>query len=414
LRKIYIFSHYLHPDDVVSSVLFSELCTGLVCRGWDVTAFPCNRACHNDSAAFPSKSEFEGVKIERIWRPAWRQSSTIGRVLSALWMIFRWSLLATQKRHGPDVVIIGTDPVFSVMIAIVWRFFKPKTILANWCFDLYPEAAFAEGILNRQSILAQFMHVILKRAYSACDLVVDLGPCMRDLLLRYNPSLRVATIVPWALEESPHALPISTSERLALFDDFRLGLLYSGSFGRAHSYEPILSLVRLLKTDDVCLTFSVRGNRLEELRAAILPDDSNIRFVPFTASEYLSTRLSSADVHVVTLREEWTGAVVPSKFFGALAIGRPVLFCGSRNSAVARWIEQFELGWVLNQENIDEVATSIRGLLHFPSAICKKGEHCHRVYWEQFSRDKALDCWHQLLTELLSGVEEEEPALCRT
>lgn len=403
MRKVYVFSHYLHPDDVVSSVLFSELCAGLVCRGWDVTAFPCNRACHNDSAAFPSKGEFEGVKIERIWRPAWRQSSAIGRILNASWMVARWSLLATRKRHRPDAIIVGTDPVLSVLIAIVWRFLKPKTILANWCFDLYPEAAFAEGLLNRRSILARCMHVVLKRAYRACDLVVDLGPCMRDLLLRYSPALRVETIVPWALEESAHPLPISTSEHKALFNDFGLGLLYSGSFGRAHSYEPILSLVRLLKADDVCLTFSVRGNRQEELRAAILPEDSNIRFVPFTTAEYLSIRLSSADVHVVTLREEWTGAVVPSKFFGALAIGRPVLFCGNRSSAVAQWIEQFDLGWVLDRENIEEVAASIRNLLHFPSAILKKGEHCHQVYWQQFSRDMALDRWHRQLTELLSA-----------
>jgi colanic acid biosynthesis glycosyl transferase WcaI len=406
LRKVYVFSHYLHPDDVVSSVLFSELCTGLARRGWDVTAFPCNRGCHDHSAAFPPRSEFEGVKIERIWRPAWRQSSAIGRILNAIWMISRWSLLAMRKRHCPDAIIIGTDPVFSVLVAIVWRFFKPKTILANWCFDLYPEAAFAEGLLNRQSMLARFMHVVLKRAYRACDLVVDLGPCMRGLLLRYNPALRVETIVPWALEESAHPLPISTSEHTALFNDCRLGLLYSGSFGRAHSYEPILNLVRLLKADDVCLTFSVRGNRQEELLAAILPDDSNIRFVPFTTAEYLSVRLSSADVHVVTLREEWTGAVVPSKFFGALAIGRPVLFCGNRSSAVAQWIAQFDLGWVLDQENIEEVAASIRDLLHFPSAIRKKGEHCHRVYWQQFSRDRALDSWHKQLTELLSAAEQ--------
>jgi hypothetical protein len=47
------------------------------------------------------------------------------------------------------------------------------------------------------------------------------------------------------------------------------------------------------------------------------------------------------------LRKEWTGTVVPSKFFGALAIGQPVLFVGSRESSVARIIEEHGVGWLI-------------------------------------------------------------------
>ena len=402
MRKVYVFYHFFHPDDVVSSALFSDLCVGLVNRGWDVTAFPCNRACHDDSAIFPRKGEFKGVKIERVWRPAWRQSSSVGRILNAAWMILCWSILAIRKRHSPDVVIVGTDPVLSVLIAIAWRRFKPKTIIANWCFDLYPEAAIADGLLSERSIVVRVMQALLKSAYSACDLLVDIGPCMRERILRYGSSLRLATIVPWALEESVHALPVSSLEREALFENSDLGLLYSGSFGRAHSYELLLNLARILKASKVCLTFSVRGNRERELRAAILPDDTNIRFAPFVESGDLASRLSSADVHVVTLREEWTGTVVPSKFFGAIAIGRPVLFCGNRCSALAQWIVEYDLGWVLTPETIQDVAASFRELLKTPSAIQRKGEHCHRIYQEHFSREIALHDWHHQLSELLA------------
>ena len=407
MPTIYVFYHYLHPDDVVSSVVFSELCAGLVNRGWGVTAFPCNRACHDSSAIFPREGEFEGVKIERIWRPGWRQSSGVGRILNAAWMILRWSSLAIQERRSPDVVIVGTDPVLSVLIAIVWRRFKPKTIIVNWCFDLYPEAAIADGLLSNGGILVGFIRALLKRAYRACDLIVDIGCCMRKLILRYSSSPRHATVVPWALEESEYALPACSTEREALFGDSALGLLYSGSFGRAHSYELILILARILKASNVGLTFSVRGNREEELRAAKLPDDTNIRFVPFVETGSIATRLSSADIHVVTLREESTGAVVPSKFFGAIAIGRPVLFCGDRGSAIAQWITQHDLGWVLTPETVRDVAASIRELLKTPGAIQRKGEHCHRVYREHFSRKSALDAWHHKLTELMSGAQTD-------
>jgi colanic acid biosynthesis glycosyl transferase WcaI len=400
LKKIYVFYHFFHPDDVVSSVLFSELSSGLVDKGWEVTAFPCNRTCHFDSVPLPRKGEFEGVRIERIWRPAWRQSSGIGRILNAAWMISRWSMLAMQRRHKPDVVIVGTDPVLSVLIASVWRFFKPKTVLVNWCLDLYPEAAFADGLLSRDSILARLMNSLVKQAYRACDLVVDIGPCMRKLLNCYDSSRRFETIVPWAIEEPPQPLPILPGERKALFGDAVLGLLYSGSFGRAHSYVPILTLARLLKSDGICLTFSVRGNRETELRAALLPDDFNVRIVPFTAASNISARLASADIHVVTLREEWTGTVIPSKFFAALAAGRPVVFCGDRDSAIAQWIEQYDVGWVLTADNLPEVARSVQEYSKDPAAIQTKAKLCHAIYHAHFSRKIALRRWHEQLLQL--------------
>lgn len=399
-HKAYVFYHYLHPDDVISSVLFSELCAGLAKRGWDVTAFPCNRGCRDDSIVYQREGEFQGVKIERIWRPAWRQASRIGRILNAAWMTLRWSLQAMQGGRKPEVVIVGTDPILSVLVAIVWRFFKPDTILAHWCFDLYPEAAYAEGLLSRQSLPARLMHVLLKKAYRACDLLVDIGPCMRKLLLRYESSLRMATIVPWALEEPSHALPIPVVEREAVFGNSPLGLLYSGTFGRAHSYEAILELARLLRGGHVHFAFSVRGNRVNALREAVRPEDSNISFVPFAAAENLSDRLASADVHVVSLRDEWTGTVVPSKFFGALAIGRPVLFCGECGSDIAQWIEQYQVGWVLTPNNIPEVASAMRALLKDPLAMQQRRERCHRIYHTYFSREIGLEGWHQLLTEL--------------
>ena len=344
MPRAYIFYQFFYPDDVVGSTLFSELCAGLVRRGWEVTAFPSTRGCHSKSSKYPKEGEFEGVKIKRVWRPAWRQSSGMGRILNAAWMLLRWSMLATRHQPKPDVVIVGTDPILSVLIAIVWRFFQPDIIIAHWCFDLYPEAAFADGLLNRRSAAARVMNFLLKKAYRTCDLVVDIGPCMRNLLLRYDAALPMATLVPWALDEPQHVLSIPSAERRLVFDDAPIGLLYAGSFGRAHSYESLLKLARLLRPNGVRLTFSVRGNREKALRAAVQPEDSNVSFVPFAAAENLADRLACADVHVVSLREEWTGAIVPSKSFGALAVGRPLLFCGDRRSAIAQWIEQYDLG----------------------------------------------------------------------
>ncbi len=169
------------------------------------------------------------------------------------------------------------------------------------------------------------------------------------------------------------------------------------------SYENLLELARMMRPDGVRLTFSVRGNREKELRAAVQSEDTNVRFVPFAAAENLADRLACADVHVVSLREEWTGAIVPSKSFGALAVGRPLLYCGDRRSAVAQWIEKYDIGWVLTQGNASAVATSITLLTNNPEATRQMNERCQRAYRKHFSREVTLDRWQRMLTELVTN-----------
>lgn len=401
MPKAFIFYQYFYPDDVISSIHFSELCNGLVDRGWEVSAFPCNRGCRDESRRYSPRDEWRNILIKRLWRPKLEQASTLGRLFNALWLIVRWSLLALHPKLKPDVLVVGTDPVLSIVVAPFWRFFKPQTKIVHWCFDLYPEAAFAEGILRKESRLAKLICKFLKHSYAACNLIVDIGPCMRQLLADYGSPAKTLTLVPWAMEEPDSALRISVQERESIFSGANLALMYSGNFGRAHSYLDLLELVRLLRSEDVQLAFSVRGNREEELYRAVGTDDFNVRFVPFAPQEKLRERLACADIHIVSLRDEWTGTVVPSKFFGALAVGRPVLFCGRSDSAIAKWIAEHEIGWVLSRGRGNEVAKELRAFAASPSARELMFQHCHRVYHEQFSRDIIIDRWATSLSNLI-------------
>lgn len=399
--SIAVFYQYFPPDDVVSAVLFGDLCSGLADRGWEVSAYPCVWSSRDKSVRFAASEQWRGVSVRRIWRPRFRQSSSVGRLLNAAWMIARWSLLAITLRPRPDVLIVGTDPILSLLVARFWGLFSPRTQIAHWCFDLYPEAAIADGIMARRGVLARILSRLLRPAYRRCALIADLGPCMRRLLLRYQSSARMETVIPWALEEPAAPLPVAISERTSLFAGARLALLYSGNFGRAHSYEEILNLAALVHPLGGKLIFSVRGNRQEELKRAAQEKEAGVGFVPFTSPERLQDRLASADVHVVTLRPSWTGTVVPSKFFGALSIGRPVLFAGSPESSVAQWIQDFEVGWVLTGENLQEVGQFLLDYVNSPQQITAMQERCFATYHAEFSRCEQIDRWDRSLRALL-------------
>jgi colanic acid biosynthesis glycosyl transferase WcaI len=399
--KAVVLYHFLPPDEVVSAVLFGELSAELVNRGWEVTAFPCNRDCRNQVLRYSAEPNWNGVDIRRLWRPNFAQSTSTGRILNAVWMIARWSVLGCDPRVHPEVLIVGTDPILSILIAVVWRRLKPRTRIVHWCFDLYPEAAIADGILKKNSRVVALLRALVTKAYAACDLIVDIGSCMRALLKRYRLDTRMETLVPWALEESSQVTPIHNSERRTIFGTSGLTLMYSGSLGRAHSFEDILQLARALRQNNVKIAFSVSEVTARALRRSILPGDENVVFIPTVPSSQISRRLSAADICIVTLKEEWTGIVVPSKFFGALSMGRPILFCGSPQSAIAQWINQYEIGWVLVPETADRIVEEMKRLVSSREELEGMFHHCHQVYTEHFSKAVTMNRWDRELRNLL-------------
>lgn len=402
--KVAVLYHYFHPDDVVSARHLTHFCLDLRDRGWQVEALPCNRGCRDESITHPLNESWQGLTLSRVWRPRFRQASNLGRMLNATWMVAAWcSLSWRDSKSVPDVIVVGTDPVFSVVVALVVRMLRPRIRLAHWAFDLHPECSIAEGKVSETGWMARITRAVMRRAYHSCDLVADLGSCMRRRLERYGHAAKKITLVPWALVEPDEVERPAPVVRRELFGDASLGLLYSGNFGRAHSYAAILELARKLRGAGVGFCFGIRGNCADEMRAAVRPDDSNVRMAGFAPEEQLSYRLAAADIHLVSLRPEWAGLVVPSKFFGALAAGRPVLFAGPRDAGIAQWIEEHQVGWVLDDTSLDSVTAELRDLVRAPERLKQLQEHCLNVYQSEFCRRKVMDTWHLELTSLLRG-----------
>ena len=401
--RIALLYHFMFPDDVVSAHHYDDLARGLVARGWEVEALPCNRGCRNESARYSKRETADGVRYRRIWRPRFRQSSFLGRLLNAVWMVLAWSWIALRPAaRRPDIVLIGTDPIFAVTAAVPIKLLSSKIKIAHWCFDLHPEAAAASGSIRPTSSIYRLAHWGCAKGYRRCDLIVDIGPRMRERLQRYDHQAAEATITPWALAEPKTAAPVEPEARRELFGDCVLGILYSGNLGEAHDAERFLVLARSLRdVPQIQFCFAVRGNRADRLRAMVTSADTNINFAGFAPLDQLEKRLSAADAHLCSLREEWSGIAVPSKFFGSLAVGRPVLYEGDPDSDIGQWITQHEVGWALTNENIPEVASSLKTLASKPFEIESLQKQSHQVYSRYFSKETMLDAWADRLSRLL-------------
>jgi glycosyltransferase involved in cell wall biosynthesis len=313
-------------------------------------------------------------------------------------MLAGWTI-KLLRLPAADVIIVGTDPPFSQVLFPLLRLAGRKEKFVNWSHDLWPEAIIADGVSPAMMKALNAIKRVMRWAYGYVDVMVDLGRCMRKRLDAYGHRAERITLVTWALVEQDALIEPDPDERGDLFGKASLGLLYSGTVARAHDFEIFLKLARILrgKSGDISFCFACRGNRFDELKAAITPEDTNVSLAPFAPESELKKRLNAADIHLMSLRPMFEGIVVPSKFFGSLAVGRPVIFAGPESSAIAGWIREFDVGMVIDDGNLQKTADELLELMRSPEKLQRWKENALRAHTEHFSYGSCLDQWDTML-----------------
>jgi colanic acid biosynthesis glycosyl transferase WcaI len=399
-----ILYHFFYPDDVVSARHFSDFAEELANRDWEVTVLTSNRYCRSRERKIAVKEEvWKGIRVIRISRPGWQQANDILRIINSLWMMLAWALKLWGLPKA-DVIIIGSDPQFSQLLFPFIKLIRRQSILVYWCYDLFPEAILADGARGLGRWAANQSKYFIRKTYQSLNLLVDIGPCMRNRLDRYHHPARRETLTPWALVEPGAIHEPDPATRYELFGDTHLALLYSGNIGRAHDFELFLQLARSVHKIDsrIAFCFACRGNRFEELKKAIMPQDYNIRLASFAEESELERRLNAADIHLLSLRPGWEGIVVPSKFFGSLAVGKPVIYTGPENSSIAYWIREFKVGLVLAQNNIQQIGEKLVEIASNPNVMKAWQKNAIHLYDTCFSKKRVMDKWNIILRDLMS------------
>ncbi len=163
----------------------------------------------------------------------------------------------------------------------------------------------------------------------------------RWIALQINAFVRNADVAqPCALIFTQHFESIDATTRPLARPagaDGHLLLLYSGNWGMAHDYETFLAAYAghhregsgrfLLWLNAVG---GAAGQVETRLKQAKLP---YLRSQPVPLAN-LASLLVTPDAHLITLLDPFVGFVLPSKVYGCVASGRPVLFVGSERSDV--------------------------------------------------------------------------------
>lgn len=403
-NKILIINNQFWPDKHNTARHISELAEEMVKRKWAVTALISNRPYFDYKNKFTTKrGNWNGVNYKRVYLPPLNQIKNLQRLISSIWFIIA-CIFELPFIGKYDAIILGTNPPFSYFLVPFIRLFKRKTKILMWGFDLYPEAIIIGGSKIWKN-LGAIIKPLAKFCYRRIDVIVDIGPCMRNIYRTYNHSAQEETLPPWSFVEPSLIMEPHLETRKELFGNAKLTLLYSGTIGIAHDFDNFLLLTRELNKRKVSVSFCFAGfgSRFDDLKSLITKEDSNITFGGFVETDMeLEQRFSSADIMLISLKDKWTGISVPSKYFGALAAGKAILFSGSEDSALCKWTNKYNLGFHLSKNNIEEIANILCKIADTPSQIYLIQKNAFNIYQEKFSKKAICNGWSDLLKKTIN------------
>jgi colanic acid biosynthesis glycosyl transferase WcaI len=395
-RRLLVVNQYYWPGVEATAHLLTELCEALAGE-YDIRVLTGVLRGHEQA---PRRELRNGVEIIRVPSTTFERARLGLRALNYVSYIGS-SLLAGLTGPKPDLVLCMTDPpmVGDVGLAVAKRFGVPLLVISE---DVFPEIATQLHRLNNRVLVAMLRQMIglyLTRA----DRVVAIGDTMRRRLEEKGaPADRIRVIPNWvdtqAIAPQPRDNPWARLNHLT----GKFVVMHSGNIGHAQNLETLVRASTFLRDlDDLTVVIIGAGARYMDLvHLAERLEAERLRSLPYQRREVLSMSLSSADLHFVGLTEGLAGFVVPSRLYGIMAAGRPVVVAAERDSETAQVVERVRCGVVIPPSRPELLAEVIRDAHDGRYDLDEMGAR-GRAYVEQDADTQvALDRYRAVLREL--------------
>ena len=407
IMKIIFINRFFYPDESATSQILSDLAFYLSDRNYDIHIITSRQRYDNVSAKLPPIEITRSVKIYRIWTSRFGRDRLPGRLIDYLSFYICAFVQLFSICSRDDIIIAKTDPpMLSIPARMIARLRKAKQV--NWLQDLFPEVAMALGILDKDGLIGKLMIKLRNSSLVNSDLNVVIGEHVKEKLIAEGvPENRIHVIHNWANGSIIQPLTGTTNpllEQWGLTGKFIVE--HSGNLGRVHDFETVIDAAEILKHEkNIVFLFIGGGIKLEELAQEVfIRNLDNFVFKRHQPRETLRYSLGIADIHLVVLNKKMTGLIVPSKFYGICAAGKPVIFVGDNIGEIPEIVNSTESGVTVEQGDGDRLAELILRFKNNADIGKNMGANARKIFDERFSVDIALSEWEKTLQRVSAGT----------
>ena len=341
--KFLIITQVYWPDTASTAQHLADIAEYLTSQQHEVTVISGRHAYENPSIKYKPAEQRNGVNIKRIKSTSFGKKNVAGRLMD--FFTFNCSLvlkLAGLKKKEADVMIGMTSPPL-VSFFGVW-FAKRKGINFHyWTMDLQPELSIASGLMKKDALPTRLLTSMGNYIFRNSDNIIALDKYMSDHIVNRGATQQAVNVIPvWPVMDA-----VYEGERqlnpFRIQNNFgsRIVVMYSGNHSFVHPLDTVLDAALTLANDPRFL-FVFIGEGVRKKDVTKFKEKHQLESIvqlPYQPRDMIHLSLGSADLQVVILGENQVGYTHPNKVYGAMFIGKPILYVGPQQSHIGDILE---------------------------------------------------------------------------
>jgi len=359
-----IISQVYPPDPAAVGQHVADAAEEMVRRGWQVIVYTSARGYDDPSQCYAGREQRKGVDVRRLPLSSFGKKSIAIRLLAQGLFMLQATAIGLWTRNLA-VVLVSTSPPFAGLGGSIISFIR-RVPLVWWVMDLNPDQMIAAGKIGPRSLPARVFDWINRLTMRRARDIVVLDRFMKDKVLAKMPvAEKVQVIPPWAHKDHPaysSPQPNAFRSEHGLEDAFIV--MYSGNHAIQHPLDTLLDAAAQMESEPrLRFMFVGGGAGKAAVEDRIAAGAKNLLSLPYQPLERIGTSLSAADVHAVTMGDDMAGIIHPCKIYGALAVGRPILFLGPERSHAGEIIAAGRFGRGVRHGDVAGAVTAIRDFM---------------------------------------------------
>ena len=371
-KKLLIYAHYYIPDTASTGQILRELAEGMRDK-FDITVIcvvPSYLGTIEDKYKTQKyyQEEINGVKVLRIRVPEFSKTNKVSRVKNILSYFFG-AMSATLKVGKMDYVLsISQPPILGGLLGVWGKWVKHAKYIYN-IQDFNPEQVLAVGY-SKNKFITGLMMALDKFSCRQSNLIITVG---RDLVETVQNRFKgknvpkTVMINNWIDEteiypvEADHPKVMAFKKKYGL--DGKFVIMYSGNIGLYYDLENLIKVIEKFGLGtkskdgrDVVFAFVGAGSMLKTLQDYVAEHHmKNVAFIPYQDKKDLIYSLNAGDVHWCVNAKGIKGVSCPSKAYGIMAAGKPIIGVLECGTEVCRLIEMCDCGLCCNPNEYAEI-----------------------------------------------------------
>ncbi|MCH7658921.1 MAG: glycosyltransferase family 4 protein [Bacteroidetes bacterium] len=385
MRKFFLISQVFYPDEVSTANLFTILCSWLANNNIEVEVWAAQPS-YTHSKKQPRRLTYKGTEIKFLPSTRFHKSKIFGRILNILTFTVSTAFRLIFSKDKSPVFTHTNPPSLGILVSLICKLKKRKFIYV--LLDIFPEGLIRLGKLSDGNPLVKVWKNMNIKTFRRSERIIVLGRDMGEYIESIYPEGRekIEYIPHWQDENLIHPISIGNNPFIKEHMlDGKFIIQYSGNMGLWNDMETIGKAASRY-IEGVHYVFIGDGMRKPELQKTLSSaEHRNILFLPFQPVEKLGEVLTANHVSLVSLREGLEGMAVPSKIYGILAAGVPVIAMVPQQSEIAYIVREENCGYVVDPDDVDGLINAVMELKSDEQLRTKMGVNGRKAFEQKYT-----------------------------